>query len=76
MVFQQEATDWVDHGLRLLPAREKVWQLEWDELAKTVSGTRILDLGFAAGDFLMEARRRGFSELMGIDVDPNAVSSA
>ncbi|MDA1087156.1 MAG: class I SAM-dependent methyltransferase [Verrucomicrobia bacterium] len=76
LVFQQETTDWVDHGLRHLPARKKIWVQEWDQLSASVQGTRILDLGFAAGDFLMEARGRGFTEIMGIDVDANAVSSA
>ena len=52
------------------PARDK---LPWFGLPPDLTGMRVLDVGCAEGFFSFEAERRGASEVVSVDFDPECV---
>lgn len=48
----------------------------FDIIEHTVKGHRILDIGYSTGDMLMEAKNRGYTDLFGIEVIPEAAQLA
>lgn len=77
-IYPPSYESYVGEGQRLLMLmRRAAWRPEIDEiLARTAPEDRILEIGSATGEFLAELRRRGRTNLVGLELSPEAARIA
>ncbi|NTU80771.1 MAG: class I SAM-dependent methyltransferase [Chloroflexales bacterium] len=77
-IYPPSYESYVGEGQRLLMLmRRAAWRPEINEiLARTTPASKILEIGSATGEFLAELRRRGRSQLVGLELSAEAARIA